>query len=178
VDYLQRFKRGNIVKIADKLEPYMSHFPAGVTAIVLGSYCDQFHYHTNQPCHQSDGYSYTLLFESGGESSWYPERHLSLVSAGSEQEIVRIRTACESAEAYQTDLKWIVENWPNIKHDVPGATANYLMARIGIDRPWGLHGEGIIYYRNWHRTLNFLDPILSSKSWEECHNFLEGLKNQ
>lgn len=71
----QKFKRGDRVMIVLTLEPYMSHFPSGVEAIVLGSYRDEF----GGPDIEDTAYS--LNIKGHGFVAWYNEDQLTLVKA-------------------------------------------------------------------------------------------------
>ncbi len=70
----QKFRRGDLVRIADDLGPHMPHFTKGVDAIVLGSYADKYG--------GKDRKSYSLLIHGVGSLSWYDEWQLTLVKAG------------------------------------------------------------------------------------------------
>ena len=39
---MQKFKKGDMVRVAKDLGPYMSHFTGDCEAIVMGSYADLF----------------------------------------------------------------------------------------------------------------------------------------
>ena len=56
---MQKFKKGDYVRVAKDLGPSMGHFPADCDAIVIGSYKDQYG--------GSDTKSYTLSLKGNGE---------------------------------------------------------------------------------------------------------------
>lgn len=150
----QQFQRGDVVRVADDLGSFMSHFRAGADAVVMGSYADQYG--------GSDHDSYTLMFcDNGSEVSWYYGAQLTLIRHGEEQDIQRIKAETEAREVHERDLAWIATHWTEIRNKVPGASAEELMRRVGIANPWGSHGEGMAWYANWQQTFEALDPILS-----------------
>lgn len=75
----QKFRRGDLVRIAADLGPARRHFPADQDALVLGSYRDKF------GNGREDSYALHLL--PGGNCSWYEEEHLTLVRHAGENAI-------------------------------------------------------------------------------------------
>lgn len=171
----QKFRRGNKVRIADdystgytfngkggKCVPWKSPH-AGKDAIVIGSYADEYG--------GKDTKSYTLLFDEG-EVSWFDERALTLIEQGGEHLIEQNKRTRDARDFVHGDLKWIVENWPKIRHCPPGASMKFLMSEIGITDPWGKFGEGVDYYANGKFTFNLLDPVLSTGDVEKVKLFI------
>ena len=161
----QKFKRGDKVRIAKNLGPTMSHFEADQDAIVLGSYRDQYG--------GDNTTSYTvLLCEDGNHVSWYHQRQLRFIRHVGEKGITKVMTARDKRNATESDLGWIVTNWPSIRTRTPGATMTELMRRVGITNPWGFRGEAFMWYRNAERTHQLLDPVLSTGDLEKVKKFL------
>lgn len=161
----QKFKRGDVVRVSDaspvgwgrdaKGKEYaILNSRAGQQGIVIGSYKDQFGGPSAGPV------SYTLMFNGNGVS-WFDEHDLTLVRHGSESDITAQIAERESRESHERDLSWIAAHWLEIRERVPGATAEELMRRVGINEPWGSQGEGSAWYANWQQTFSALDPILS-----------------
>ncbi|KUJ56438.1 hypothetical protein [Chryseobacterium aquaticum] len=74
---MQKFKRGNLVKIADDLGEGMSHFEKGKEAIILFSYKDLYGGNNDK--------SYEVVFpDTGTTSAWYKEHQLTLIEEGGE----------------------------------------------------------------------------------------------
>jgi hypothetical protein len=97
----QRFHRGDLVKIDDDLGEGMSHFPAGVEAIVIGSHDDRFGGGNTR--------DYTLHIKDRGQCSWYHEHQLELI------------------ESARSDL---LEQWSKERDNkLPGAVVDLLEAR-------------------------------------------------
>jgi hypothetical protein len=165
---VQKFQRGEGVRIADDLGPSMSHFRAACDAVVLGSYADKYGGDTRD--------SYTLMFRDGSSCSWYYERQLSFLEHLGEAEIDRLTREREARDAIVSDLKWIVDNWEPPGDKLPGAALEKLMAMIGIDKPWGSNGEGVNYYANANFTLAILDPVLRLRDVARLEEFCERLK--
>ena len=76
---MQKFNKGDKVKVTDDLGPHMSHFQSGMEAIVIGSYKDQFG--------GSNTKSYTIHIQGQGEISWYYEHQLTLIEKGCYDEL-------------------------------------------------------------------------------------------
>jgi hypothetical protein len=68
----QKFRRGDLVKIADDLGPTMSHFRSGMRAVVEYSYAEKYGGNDNK--------SYSLHVEGTGSSSWYKEYQLIMIA--------------------------------------------------------------------------------------------------
>jgi len=78
----QKFRRGNLVRIADDLGESMSHFTNGCNAIIIGTY-SQLH-------GGFDIDSYQIMFpETGDTCAWYNEWQLTLIDDGGEYLIER-----------------------------------------------------------------------------------------
>lgn len=155
---MTKFKRGDVVRVADDLGPQMSHFRSGEDAVVMGSYRDQFG-------HGRGPDNYTVMFLDGAEHSWYPACTLAILRHEDEVFIEGIKAAAKELEAVQSQLPWIVENWPGIREKgVPGASMATLMKGVGITDPWGPQGEGFCYHQNAQLTMALLDDVLKTGS--------------
>lgn len=76
----QKFHKGDLVKVADKMPSWMSHFEAGMEAYIVGSYADQYH------GGKDEEKMYTIMYQpkwlKGGKwsrTSWYKEDQLTLL---------------------------------------------------------------------------------------------------
>ena len=142
-----------MVRINADLGPYRYYFPSDQDAIVIGSYKDQYGGHCVN--------SYTIMLcKSGGEISWYDEPNLTFIKHVGEDGISEVVAAANKQREMESDLNWIVKNWPDIRSEVPGNTMETLMRLIGITNPWGARGEGITYYENAMFTHAVLDKAL------------------
>ncbi len=164
----QKYKRGDVVHIAEDLGPCMSHFESGADVIVMYSYLDKY------GGDEDDEPQYGVMFcENGSEVAWYHEPQLTFLRHGGEEEIAKVRAARKLREKSETNLEWIVANWPTIKDKVPGATLGFLMRQVGITDPWGPHGEGMTYYANARGTLAVLKPVLETGDIVAVRHFLD-----
>jgi hypothetical protein len=66
-----KFRRGDLVKIANEMPEYMKHFPKDAVVIVVDSYATQ--YGSGSTGH------YQVCFPCGGTTSWYNEDQLTLL---------------------------------------------------------------------------------------------------
>ncbi len=154
----QLFKRTDVVHIAADLGPSMSHFSgAGQEAIVMSSYSDQYGGRADGP------HDYTLLID-GSETSWYHEHQLTKVRDGTEAEILEIKAAKAALMEQQSQIPWIVENWPRLKaeNSIPGASVAALGKLMGITDMWGGRGEGVAWYANADYIVKFLTRVLDT----------------
>lgn len=162
----QKFKRGDLVHIAKDLGPSMSHFTSDQDAIVMGGYKDQYG--------GDDTNNYTLMFlNSGSTASWYYECQLTFIRHVGESGISEVESERDKRCAKESDLDWIVSNWPSIRDSPSGATMNELMRLCGITEPWGKHGEGVEWYGNAMATRRFLDPVLLTGDMKKVGAFLK-----
>ena len=68
---MQKYTKGDHVKVAKDLGQIMSHFQNDCEAIVIGSYADEYG--------ESDTKSYTIHIKGQGEVAWYEEYQLKLI---------------------------------------------------------------------------------------------------
>lgn len=172
----QIFHRGDRVRVAAQFPESMSHFDGrGEEAIVMGSYHDQY---GGRADGGANGHTYTLLFLSGAEISWYDEALLTAIDgADGTDEIARIQREREEKNRVESDLAWIVEHWPEIRERPSGATMESLMRQIGITNPWGSQGEGYVWYQNAIMTRALFEGIIATKpTVEQARAALEVLR--
>ena len=80
-----KFKRGNLVRIADNLGESMFHFEKGCNAIITEAYKTHETYYNNESntCYEKPITEYAVMFpETGNTSAWYHESQLSLIEDG------------------------------------------------------------------------------------------------
>jgi len=68
---MQKFNKGDLVKVDKELKPGMSHFHKDCDAVVVGSYADKFGGDNNE--------KYSIYIKGIGECSWYFEDQLTLI---------------------------------------------------------------------------------------------------
>lgn len=151
----QKFKRGDVVRIAKDLGPHMAHFENDRDAVIIGSYRDQY---------GGDNIdSWTVMFcDTGYRVSWYETQQLTFIKNIGEDGIEAILVAKSKREDVEKDFDWIVANWIGIRENPSGATMAKLMSLVGITNPWGRNGEGFVYHANMMATYKLLDPVLST----------------
>ena len=71
---MQKFQKGDWVRIAKDLGPHMRHFTGDCEAIVIGSYADQYGGDNRN--------NYTLHLKGSGQCSWYYGHQLTLIESG------------------------------------------------------------------------------------------------
>ncbi len=150
----QKFKKGDLVRVAKDLGSSMSHFTSDCDAIVIGSYNDQYG--------GGDTDSYTLHLKVGGRCSWYYESQLTLIEANRLDLLDQWKTERKEEEDLKSFLDWIFENGESVLKGAHGASVTSLAKCFGLNNLWGNNGEGITYYSNAITTLAMAEPFLKS----------------
>jgi hypothetical protein len=166
----QKFVRGDVVQIADDLGPTMSHFRGDTQAVVMGSYKDQY------GGDNVDSYS-VMFLDNGQTCSWYHTHQMTLLRHIGERGIKEIEVQRDKCREQESNLAWIVENWNSFRDEgVPGYSMQALMEMIGIDDPWGPHGEGMTYYMNAMTTFKLLDEVMQTGAIEIVQEKINQIK--
>jgi hypothetical protein len=149
---MQKFNKGDKVKVADDLGSDMKHFQSGVEAIVIASYSDQFG--------GSDTQSYTIYIKGQGEVSWYYDHQMELIETGCYQELEEWRSYLTNKKEIESDIDWIFMNGPSIVMEPSGYSIQTLFNCICKGSLWGSSGEGITYYDNSQKIILLARPFL------------------
>lgn len=142
---MQKFQKGDLVKVAKDLGASRRYFTTDCEAIVIGSYADQYG--------GSDTKSYTLHLEDEGECSWYKEQQLTLIESGRIDKLKQWQDGQEVERKQKSDLDWIFSHGHEVLDKPHGASIQALADCFGLTNLWGSHGEGVVYYENARRTL-------------------------
>jgi len=151
---MQKFNRGDWVRVAKDLGPYMSHFTADCEAIVIGSYADQYG--------GSNHNSYTLHLKGAGQCSWYYGEQLTLIEPGRIDKLQAWEEEQEAERKQKSDLEWIFAHGAEVLAKPHGASIAALAKCFGLTNLWGRNGEGITYYSNAMGTLAAAEPFLAT----------------
>lgn len=151
---MQKFQRGDWVRVVKDLGPSMSHFTADCEAIVIGSYADQYG--------GSDHNSYTLHLKGRGQCSWYYGEQLTLIEAGRLDKLQAWEDEAKAEHEQKSDLDWIFANGSEVLERGTGSSIAALAACFGLTNLWGRNGEGITYYANAMGTLQMAAPYLKA----------------
>lgn len=142
---MQKFHKGDWVRVAKDLGPFMIHFTADCEAIVIGSYADQYGGNNTK--------SYTLHLKDRGECSWYEEQQLTMIESGRLDKLKHWQDEQEAERKQKSDLDWIFSHGPQVLDEPDGASIQALANCFGLTNLWGSHGEGFVYYENVMGTL-------------------------
>lgn len=176
---MQKFKKYDLVRIADDLGPCMSHFTSGCDAIIIASYFDEYG-------GEDSDHHYTLYLPlvngvGGGTSAWYYEEQLTLISHDRKDLFYEWKAAEAENRRIKSDIDLIFENGPEILKNITSTSIEALGGMLGIskDRLWGKNGEGITYYENLAHILDIATPFLLNRDrggWNSlCEKFKAGL---
>lgn len=163
---MQKYNKGDYVKVSKNLGSSMSHFTSDCEAIVIGSYHDQFG--------GSGGYkSYTLHLKDEGECSWYNEHQLTLIKAGAFDLLQEWKDKKEADRKIKSDMDWIFKNGADVIAHGYSASIISLAECLGFtaDSLWGKNGEGINYYTNCMGVLAVAAPFLTANDKDGYLNF-------
>lgn len=163
----QKFQAGDLVRVADNLGPSMEHFQKGCNAIVLGSYADQFGGDNHEV--------YTLFIENHGEVSWYYESQLTFVRHAPDL-LESWREQREARSAQEADLKWIRENWGDVRTGVSSTSALRLLEWIGVRSSFLVNGEYFALFSEFDAYFPFIDKVFSCSNMEEVSAAFEDPK--
>lgn len=165
---MQKFCKGDYVRVAKDLGPCMSHFTADCDAIVIGSYKDRYG--------GNDTKSYTLHLKGRGETSWYEEWQLTLIERNRNDLLEQWEKEEEEEDNLHSNLDWIFANGQSVLHGATGATIGALANCIGVSNLWGSHGEGFVYYQNAMAILHLAKPFLESGDKSGWISFSENVR--
>lgn len=170
---MQKFKKGDHVRIDKDLGKSISHFRADCEAIVIGSYADQYG--------GTDTKSYTLHIKNSGQTSWYDECQLTLIEPGRVDLLDEWEAAQQSEKKLKSDLDWIFEHGPEVLESPHGASIQALADCFGLTDLWGSRGEGFDLWRNSRQTLLLAKPYLvnnDKKGWVNLCESAKALKGE
>lgn len=167
---MQKFHYGDLVQVAKDLGPSMAHFTSDCRAIVIASYHDKY----GGSC---TDHQYTLFLEGRGESSWYYEEQLTLLSPCSADTLALLsawRDQEEAAVRQHQDLRWIGAHWNELVQATSSTTILKILDELNIDTAFHRNGEYYCLLETWYNLLPTLNAIMRCTSEEE----LNGLANE
>lgn len=138
----QKFRRGDLVRIADDLGPHMVHFRKSCEVIVLGSF-DDLYGGGREDCH-----TYSVFFKDQGSCSWYEEGQLTLVAEGQHARLAEWELALEADWKQKADLDWIFAHGEEVVARGYTASLQALADTFNFGSLWGRFGEGIDLHAN------------------------------
>lgn len=151
---VQKFNKGDHVKVIKDLGSGMGHFQSDCEAIVIGSCADQYG--------GNDTNSYTLHIKDFGQVSWYYEHQAELIEANRVDLLELWEAEAKKESEIKSDLDWIFANGEEVLKNAHGASISALARCFGLTDLWGGRGEGFIYYSNAMATLLMAKPYLEA----------------
>lgn len=165
---MQKFNKGDKVKISDDLGSSMNHFPCGMDAIVIGSYAEQFG--------GSDTKSYSIYIKGQGETSWYYEHQMTLIEKGYHTELEEWKYYLKNKKEIESDVDWIFRNGESVAFEPSGYSIQTLFNCLCKGSLWGSRGEGVDYYSNSQVVMFLAKPFLESGDKEGWLEFAKNYK--
>ena len=166
---VQKFHKGDLVRIAKDLGPSMGHFESDCEAIVVGSYAEQYG--------GSNTNSYSVFLKGKGHSSWYYEDQLSLIESAMLNKLKEWQDEVDTDRKQKSDLDWVFSHGNDVLHSRYGASIQALANCFGLTNLWGKNGEGFVYYGNALRTLALAEPFLKSGDKDGWLSFCAELRS-
>ena len=165
---IQKFKNGDLIRIAKDLGSSMSHFTSDCDAIVIGSYADKFG--------GDNTTSYTLHVKGHGEASWYYEHQLTLIDLNRLDLLKQWKDKEKAEQKEKSDIDWIFNNGRDVLKHTHAASISALAACCGITNLWGNSGEGLVYLSRAMSILSLAEPFLKAgdkQGWLEVTKEIE-----
>lgn len=165
----QKFRHGDLVRVADDLGSSMAHFTKSCNAIVMASYYEQFGGSSTKD------FDYTIFIEGGGETSWYHEHQLTFIRHAPEL----LETWNERKEAFARDrssMKWIRDNWSIVEKEQTAASILAIFKALGFHSSFEHNGEYFCLYSDWDSALPFVSIAMKSKSEDDMLTGLRRMK--
>jgi len=159
---MQKFHKGDLVRIAKDLGSMMSHFESDCDAIVK----------------HGSGKNYCLYLKGMGEHSWYEEWQLTLIESDRLDLLKTWQEAEKQEDKLHGDLDWIFNQGGEILRKATGATISALAKTLGICNLWGSHGEGFTYYQNAISILGMVEPFLKNKDKNGWLEYVKSFKGK
>ena len=151
---MQKFHKGDWVRVAKDLGPPMRFFTADCEAIVISSYADEYGGDNTK--------SYTIYIKGEGECSWYEEHQLDMIEGGRLDKLKQWEDESEAERRQKSDIDWIFSHGQEVLESANSASIESLAACSGLMNLWGNHGEGFAYYLNAVGTLELAKPFLEA----------------
>lgn len=162
----QKYKNGDLVRVAKDLGPLMSHFTSDCDAIVIHSYADKY---------GGDNInSYCIHIKGEGQCAWYEEDQLTLIESDRLDILCKWEQESEEESILKSNINWIFANGEEVLKGAHGSTISELGKYLGIKDLWGSSGEGFVYYLNAMTILEFAEPFLRSG---DKQGYLDACKN-
>ncbi len=152
---MQKFKKGDHVRVAKTMPKWKSHFPCDKEAIVVASYYEKFG-------GDKDIYEkrYTIHIKGLDEHSWYDESQLTLIEANRLDLLKKWRNKEDKDTREKSNLDWIFSHGKEVLKKEYGASLQALFTRLGGSSLWGSRGEGWVYLRNAMSTILVCEKFL------------------
>jgi len=149
---MQKFNKGDHVRVAKDLGESMSHFENDCEAIVMYTYAERYWGDNHK--------SYCIYIKGRGQVSWYYEHQLELIETGRLDLLEAWENEVKQEADMKSDLDWIFNNGKDVLEGAHGATVEALAKCFGLTNLWGSRGEGVTYYYNSLATLEMAKPYL------------------
>lgn len=154
---MQKFHKGDWVRVAKDLGSSMSHFESDCEAIVIGSYADQYPQYDNEDVDQ-----FTIFIKGRGEVSWYHVTQLILIESGRIDLLEQWEADKVTEVKEKSDPDWIFSHGKDVIDNPHGSSVAALAACFGLTNMWGSRGEGYVWMQNAMETMRIASPYLIS----------------
>lgn len=154
----QKFRRGDLVRVAKDLGPMMAHFQSDCNAIVIASYAEKYG--------GDDTHQYTIFVEGSGETSWYYEHQLTFIRHA--PDLLEIwKDQEDAARRDAADILWIKAHWEELKSSISATSILTLFDTIGFKSQFLANGEYYCLFSEWEEAMPFFDLIMTAEKVED-----------
>lgn len=151
---MQKYNKGDLVRISKDLGPSMSHFTSDCDAIVMYTYDEKYG--------GGNVDSYCLHLKGRGQVSWYFESQLTLIEKNRNDLLKKWEDEENAESEMKGNLDWIFSHGDEVLAGPHFATVATLAKCFGLTNLWGSRGEGITYFLNAMGTLAMAEPFLKA----------------
>lgn len=161
----QKFKNGDLVKIAKNLGPSRWHFVSDCEAIVQKYGGEK---------------NYDLYIKGYGSCAWYCEHHLTLIEHERNDLKEQWKLEAKALSDKESNIDYIFKNNNKILKKINSNHVRGLALSMGITNEalWGSRGEGFTYYENCMRIIEMATPFLEKKDKNGWLEFASNFKNK
>jgi hypothetical protein len=152
---MQKFHKGDWVRVVKDLGSSMSHFESDCEAIIIGSYADQYPQYDSGNVNQ-----FSLFIKGRGEVSWYHVSQLTLIEAERIDLLEQWKAEKATEIKEKSDLDWIFSHGQEVIDNPHGSSIAALAACFGLINMWGSRGEGFVWQQNAMGTMAIATPYL------------------
>lgn len=156
---MQKFKRGNLVRVVKTGCTYKGNLSVDKEAVILGSYADLYG--------GTNIYDYSIIFtDDGNECAWFDKLQLILLDEGGEHLIEKAKETQAKTKAKNRDMKYVSEKIET--ESISAESILFLFEMLGIHSSFNHNGEYFILFEDWRQIKHAFLWIKHAKTIEQA----------